>query len=300
MDKYGTDAPDLRINLELKDVTELAKKSDFNVFRNVEIVKCLNVKKEFSRKEAEELTEFVKGYGSKGLAYVTVKNGKFEGTLAKFFNKNLQKEFIKKIKANNNGTIFFIADKPKIVNAALAGLRKELGKKLGLIKKGWELCWVVNMPLLEYSEEEDRLVSVHHPFTSPKDEDLKLLDKEPEKVRAKAYDIVLNGVELGGGSIRIHDRKVQEKIFNILKISEEEAKKRFGFLLDALKYAVPHGGIAFGLDRLAALLTGNESIREVIAFPKNKEARCLMTDAPSEVDEKQLKELNIKLDLVKK
>ncbi|MEW6063125.1 MAG: aspartate--tRNA ligase [Nanoarchaeota archaeon] len=299
MDKYGTDKPDLRFGLELVDVTDLCKKSDFNVFKNAELIKCLKVKFNFSRTDIDDLTKFVTTYGAKGLAYVKIEKN-FEGNLSKFFSEKLQKEIIKKTNALKGDILFFIADNRKITNAAMSGLRLEIGKRLKLVKDEFNFCWVVDFPLLEFSEEENKLASVHHPFTSPKDEDVKLLSKEPEKVRAKAYDLVLNGTEIGGGSIRIHNPKLQEEVFKVLGISKEDAKKRFGFLLDALKFAVPHGGIAFGIDRLAAILTGNDSIREVIAFPKNKEAKCLMTGAPSDVDEKQLKELHLKTDFVKK
>jgi len=299
MDKYGIDKPDLRFGLELVDVTDLAKKSSFNVFKNAELVKCLKVKANFSRTEIEDLTKFVTTYGAKGLAYVKI-GEKFEGNLSKFFNEKVQKEIIKKVNASKGDILFFVADNKKITNAAMAGLRLEIGKRLKLMKDEFNFVWITDFPLLEFSEEENRLVSVHHPFTSPKGEDMALLSKSPEKVKAKAYDLVLNGTEVGGGSIRIHNPKLQEEVFKVLGISKEDAKKRFGFLLDALKFAVPHGGIAFGIDRLAAVLTGSDSIREVIAFPKNKEAKCFMTSAPSDIDDKQLKELHLKLDFVKK
>jgi aspartyl-tRNA synthetase len=214
----------------------------------------------------------------------------------------VQKELIKRLEAKKGDLLLFVSDhKHFIVNAALGNLRVHLGKKLGLIpKESYSFLWITDFPLLEYDEDEEKHVAVHHPFTSPKDEDMALLETEPGKVRAKAYDLTLNGVEIGGGSIRIHKREVQEKIFNALGISKKEAREKFGFLLDAFKYgAPPHGGIAFGMDRIVAILTGNESIREVIAFPKTKNAESLMEGSPCEVSEKQLKELSIKLDVVK-
>lgn len=301
VEDYGTDKPDLRYDLKLVDVDEIAKKSDFNVFKNTEIVKCIFVDREISRADLDILVSFAIREGAQGLAWIKVVDGKFDGNLAKFFNDKLQKELIKKTNAAKNGALLFIADRKKVVNNVLGRLRQHIAKKYSYIKPGWNLLWVTEFPLLEYSDEDQRWVSVHHPFTAPFQEDLEYLDKEPGKVRSHGYDLVLNGVELGGGSIRIHDKKTQAIMFKALGISEEEAKVKFGFLLDALQFGAPiHGGIAFGLDRLTALLTGNESIREVIAFPKNKVAEDVMSKAPSEVDPKQLKELNIKLDLVKK
>ncbi|MBU0962672.1 MAG: aspartate--tRNA ligase, partial [Nanoarchaeota archaeon] len=301
MEKYGTDKPDLRYDLQLYDVDEIAKKSDFNVFKNTEVVKCLFVDREIPRADLDLLVSFAIREGAQGLAWIKIVDGKFDGNLAKFFNEKLQKELIKKTNANKNGALLFIADRRKVVNNVLGRLRQHTAKKYNYIKDEWNLTWVTEFPLLEYSEDDQRWVSVHHPFTAPFKEDLKYLEKEPGKVRSHGYDLVLNGVEIGGGSIRIHDKKTQDIMFRALGISEEEARLKFGFLLDALQYGCPyHGGIALGLDRLCALLTGNESIREVIAFPKNKVAEDVMSQAPSEVDTKQLKELNIKLDIVKK
>jgi len=308
MDKYGTDKPDIRFGLELTDITNIVKNSDFKVFTdNIKsggIVKAINVKNSpLSRKEIDELISFVQIYDAKGLAWIKVTDKGLESSIVKFLNEKIQKELIKKLKAQKNDLLLFVSDhKHFIVNAALGALRDHLAKKLNLIKPNtYEFIWATDFPLIEYDENEQKHVAVHHPFTSPKDEDIKLLDKEPEKAKAKAYDLTLNGVEIGGGSIRIHKREIQEKIFKVLGISQKEAQNKFGFLLDAFKYgAPPHGGIAFGMDRIVAILTNNESIREVIAFPKTKNAESLMEGSPSEVDEKQLKELNIKLDIVKK
>ena len=301
MEKYGSDKPDLRYDLPLYNVDIIAKKSDFNVFKNTEVVKCLFIDKEISRADLDLLVSFAIREGAQGLAWIKIVDGKFDGNLAKFFNEKLQKELIKSANATKNGALLFVADRRKVVNNVLGRLRQHLAKKYNYIKDEWNFLWVTEFPLLEYSDEDQRWVSVHHPFTAPFKEDLKYLDKEPGKVRSKGYDLVLNGVELGGGSIRIHDKETQSTMFKALGITEEEARVKFGFLLDALQFGCPyHGGIAFGLDRLCALITGNESIREVIAFPKNKAAEDMMSEAPSNVDDKQLKELNIKLDIVKK
>jgi len=300
MEKYGTDKPDTRFALELINVTDIVKKSDFLVFNKAEQVKCICLEKELSRNEIDSWINWATKNGAKGLAWIKVTDKGLESSIVKYFDKKVQSELLKKTKSKK-GILFFIADEPKIVNEILSKLRTEMAKKYKLIKDGFNFIWVTDFPMFEYSEEEKRLVALHHPFTMPKQEDLKILDSYPEKAKAKAYDIVLNGIELGGGSIRIHKPDIQEKVLKSLGIDKKEAEKKFGFLLEALRYgAPPHGGIAYGLDRFIAILTGNESIREVIAFPKNKAAQSLVDDAPSEVDEKQLKELGLKLDLPKK
>lgn len=307
MDKYGTDKPDLRFGLELVNVTDIVKKSDFEVFKKIIAgggkVKCINAKKcaGFSRKDLDELIEFVKIYDAKGMAWMKVTSKGLESNIVKYFDSSVQKELIKVTDAKKDDLLLFVADhKHHIVDVALGHLRNKLARRLKLLSKEYNFIWVTDFPLLEFDEDEGRHVAVHHPFTSPHDEDIKLLDSDVSKVRAKAYDIALNGIEIGGGSIRIHKPELQKKMFKILGISEKEAMKKFGFLINAFKYgAPPHGGIALGMDRIVAILTGNTSIREVIAFPKTKNAEDLMMETPSDVDEKQLKEINVKLDLVK-
>jgi aspartyl-tRNA synthetase len=308
MERYGIDRPDTRFGLELVDVTDIGKNTNFEVFTKVikdgGIVKCINAKgcANFSRKTIEELTEFVAIYGSKGLAWMKAADDSFESSIVKFFDDKAQGELKKVMKVEKGDLLLFVSSTSKsIVNDSLGNLRIELAKRLNLIdNKRFSFCWVVDFPLIEYNDEDKRHYAVHHPFTSPKVKDLKLLDSDPAKVKARAYDVVLNGTEIGGGSIRIHQRDIQSKIFNILGISKQESEERFGFLLEAFRYGTPpHGGIALGVDRVAAMITGNESIREVIAFPKNKAAESLMDNAPSEVDENQMKELHIKLDFVK-
>jgi len=302
MDRYGSDKPDTRFDMELCDLSECVKDSGFSVFQNAlkdgGSVRCIvakNATSHFSRKEIDALGEFVKTYKAKGLAWMNWKPEGLQSPIAKF----LTEDEINAIKAKTNfeqgDVMFIVADKNPVVWAALGALRLKLGDKLGLIDpKKFNLLWVVEFPLLEWSEEENRFVAMHHPFTSPMDEDLPYLDTDPGRVRAKAYDIVLNGNEIGGGSIRIHSTELQAKMFDVIGLSKEQAEARFKFLLDALKYGTPpHGGLAYGLDRVTMLICGAQSIRDVIAFPKVQNASCPLTNAPDPVDAKQLEELHI-------
>ncbi|MBE5949224.1 MAG: aspartate--tRNA ligase [Lachnospiraceae bacterium] len=302
MDRFGSDKPDLRFGMELKDVSDLVKGCGFGVFtgalENGGSVRAIKADGQgtMPRKKIDALVEFAKGYGAKGLAYMSVnEDGTYKASFAKFMTEEELKALADAMDAQPGDLIFFAADKNKVVYDVLGALRLELARQMDLLKKDdYRFLWVTEFPLLEYSEEEDRYVAMHHPFTMPMDEDLELLDTNPGAVRAKAYDIVLNGTELGGGSVRIHQSDVQEKMFGLLGFTLEQAYDRFGFLLNAFKYGVPpHAGLAFGLDRLVMLMAGEESIRDVIAFPKVKDASCLMTQAPGEVDKKQLDELMI-------
>ncbi len=303
MDRFGVDNPDLRFDLELITITDLVAGSNFKVFADVAakggLVKALNAKgcATFSRKELDDLTDYVKIYGAKGLAWVKVTEEGWQSPIAKFFTAEELAALNDKLGAEVGDLLLFMADKPRVANEALGRLRAHLGQKLGLADKtDYKFVWITDFPLFEYDEGERRHVAVHHPFTSPLEEDIPLLDSEPGKVRAQAYDLVLNGSEVGGGSIRIHDQAVQSRMFEMLGIDEEEQREKFGFLLDALSYgAPPHGGIAFGLDRLMMILTGADSIRDVIAFPKTQKATCLLSEAPNDVNEKQLQELGIRL-----
>jgi len=303
MDRFGVDNPDIRFAMELVDITSIAKETEFKVFADVVQkggqVKGINVKQaaNFSRKDIDLLTDFVKVYGAKGLAWFKVTSDRnLQSSLTKFFTPGQLEELKAKFEVQANDLLLIVADTSRVVAASLGSLRKHLGKKLQLIDEA-ELCfvWIVEFPLLEYDETERRLQAVHHPFTAPVDEDIPLLDTEPTCVRAKAYDLVLNGNEIGGGSIRIYQQEIQRKMFSLLNISEDEANAKFGFLLKGLKSgAPPHGGIAFGLDRIVMLLCGTESIRDVIAFPKTQKGTCLLTEAPSMVDIQQLRELKIR------
>jgi len=312
--KYGSDKPDTRFGLELIDLSDIFKNTNFNVFKSAieqkGIIKAIKIDKVLSRKEIDNLTEYVKGLGAKGLAWGKIENGEFNSPIAKFLSQEEIKAMISRLEAKDQNMIFFSADKPKNVYKILGNLRLQLGKMLNLIDESkFEFLWVIDFPMFEYNEEEGRLDAMHHPFTSPKEEDFdklqKLLDnlqKEDiinigESIKARAYDIVLNGVEIGGGSIRIHNKDIQKLVFKILNITDEEAAMKFGFLLEALKYgAPPHGGLAFGFDRLMAMMLGFDSIRDVIAFPKTQKGTCLLTGAPDVVSQKQLKELHIKVD----
>jgi len=300
MAKFGTEKPDLRFGLELINVTSIVKKSDFKVFSGADAVNCLYVEKDFSRKEIDSLTDFITKEGAKGLAWIKV--GKtLEGTVVKFLSEKIQKELVKKTKAKK-GILFFVADE-FLKSAELTGkLRVKLGNYLNLIKEGdFKFCWVVDFPLFEWNEDDDRWAPCHHMFTSPKDEHLKYLEKEPGKILGKLYDVVLNGLELGSGSIRIVKKEIQQKVLKVIGINEKQAEDKFGFLMNAFKFgACPHGGMGLGFDRLVALMCGFNDIREVIAFPKNKEAQCPMDGSPSDISSEQMKELYIKSDVPKK
>ena len=313
MHRFGSDKPDLRVNMEFTELTDVMADVDFKVFSVPATtpggrVVALRVAggSEMARSEIDAYTEFVKIYGAKGLAWIKVNDiAKGREGLQSPIVKNIHDaaiaEILKRTGAANGDLLFFGADKAKIVNDSIGALRLKvglsvLGKKLGLFTAGWKPLWVVDFPMFEHDEANDRWSAVHHPFTAPKDGHEDWMDTDPGKCIAKAYDMVLNGWELGGGSVRIHQADVQSKVFNALKIGPEEAQEKFGFLLDALQYgAPPHGGLAFGLDRIVTMMTGAESIRDVIAFPKTQRAQCLLTHAPSSVDEKQLKELHIRL-----
>jgi aspartyl-tRNA synthetase len=305
MARFGTDRPDMRFGLELIDLTDIVKDCGFKVFQSVAakggLVKSINAKgcASFSRKDLDDLTEYVSQFGAKGLAWVKVKEaGEWQSPIAKFFTDEERQEITTALAAAEGDVLFFVADQPAIVHQALAELRLELARKLDMIDKSvYNFVWIVDFPLLEYDHDEKRHVAVHHPFTAPKEEDVDLLDKDPGQVRSKAYDLVLNGTEIGGGSIRIHQKGLQDTIFAALGISKEEAQDKFGFLLQALELgAPPHGGIAFGLDRLLMLMAGRETIRDVIAFPKTQKATCPLTEAPASVTRKQLTELYLRPD----
>ena len=303
MDRFGTDKPDTRFGLELVNLSDIVENSGFKVFSDAVSkggsVRAINAKGcgfKFARREIDALIEFAKLYGAKGMAWIAVEENGLKSAITKFMSEDEISQIINRMKAEPGDLICFIADDDEIVFDALSHLRMEIAAKLNLIDDSKiNLLWVTEFPLLEYDDEEKRWVAKHHPFTSPMDEDIGLLDSEPKKVRAKAYDIVLNGVEIGGGSIRIHDQELQKKMFSIIGLPEEEAQKRFGFLLEAFKYGTPpHGGLAFGLDRLIMLMANRNSIRDVIAFPKVQNASCLMTGAPDSVEIKQLRELHIR------
>ncbi len=304
MDRYGSDKPDTRFGMELKDVSDIVKDCGFAVFTgalaNGGSVRGINAEGQAAmpRKKIDALVDFAKTYGAKGLAYLAIdEEGNYKSSFAKFMTEDELKNLVAAMNGKPGDLLFFAADKNKVVWDVLGNLRLEIARQLDILDKGqFNFLWVTEFPLLEYSEEENRYVAMHHPFTMPMDEDLHLLDTDPGKVRAKAYDIVLNGTEVGGGSVRIFQSDVQEKMFSVLGFTKEDAYDRFGFLLNAFKYGVPpHAGLAYGLDRLIMLMAKCDSIREVIAFPKVKDASCLMTDAPNVVDAKQLVELGIEL-----
>jgi aspartyl-tRNA synthetase len=313
MARFGSDKPDLRVNFEFTELTDLMKDVDFKVFSGAAnqeggrvVGLCVPGGAEISRSEIDDYTQFVSIYGAKGLAWIKVnsvadgRNG-LQSPIVKNLHDAAIEGILKRTGAKDGDIIFFGADKEKVVNDAIGNLRLRIGhstwgKEHGLFTEGWKPLWVVDFPMFDYDEGEARWVACHHPFTSPKDEHMKYLETDPGKCLAKAYDMVLNGSEIGGGSVRIHQEAVQSQVFRALKIGAEEAQAKFGFLLDALQYgAPPHGGIAFGLDRIVTMMTGAESIRDVIAFPKTQRAQCLLTQAPSPVDERQLRELHIRL-----
>jgi aspartyl-tRNA synthetase len=307
MNRYGIDKPDIRFGMELRDVSGPFKGSSFRVFEEVlsggGMIKGINVKggASFSRKEIDDLAAVIEPYGAKGLSWAKMAAGGWQSPVQKFLSPEMMKAAEKELAAAPDDLLLFVADQAKVVHQALANLRLHLGRKLGLIDPDqYRFLWVLDFPLLEYDEEEKRYVAVHHPFTAPRDEDIPKLKEYPAEVKAKAYDLVLNGNEVGGGSIRNHLREVQSLVFEKLGMGEEEARERFGFLLEALEYGTPpHGGIAFGFDRLNMILTHSESIRDVIAFPKTQKGTCLMTEAPSRVDPKQLEELSIRIKEIK-
>jgi aspartyl-tRNA synthetase len=308
--RYGSDKPDLRVTLELTELTDLMKDSGFKVFRSAAELKdgrvaALRVpggNEQFTRKELDDLTPFVAIYGAKGLAYIRVNDPSkpneegLQSPIVKFLSSEILAKVIERTGARAGDVIFFGADRRKVVNDALGALRQKIGREKGHSEEGWRPCWVLDFPAYEHDEENGRWIAAHHPFTSPKDEHVEVMETDPGKVLAKAYDIALNGWEIGGGSVRIHRSEVQAKQFRVLGIGEEEQRAKFGFLLEALAFgAPPHGGIAFGFDRMVAMMAGVDQIRDVIAFPKTQRGQDLMVEAPSPVTEKQLRELHIKL-----
>jgi aspartyl-tRNA synthetase len=302
MERFGHDAPDTRFELYLKTINDMVKDCGFSAFAEATktgSVKAVNAKgagKSFSRKDIDTLTDFVTGLGAKGLAYIKVNEDGLQSPLIKFMGEDLAQSIVKEMAGEAGDIIFFGAGETSLVNLTMSKLRIQLAHKLGLIKPDqYCLTWVLDFPLLEWDKEDKRYVAVHHPFTAPLDEDVALLDSDPKKARAKAYDLVLNGSEIGGGSIRIHRSDVQKAMFELMGFKDEDLQSRFGFFVDALKYGTPpHGGIAFGIDRVSSLFAGAESIRDVIAFPKTQKATDMMCDAPNTVDSKQLRDLYIK------
>ena len=309
MSKYGSDKPDLRFGMEIQDITETVKGTEFAVFKgaieNGGSVRAVVAKNcaDMGRKKIDKLGEFVKTYKAKGLAWIAYKEGEIKSPIAKFFSEEEMNNILKAAGAEVGDLVLMVADVDSVVLQSLGALRLELAKELGILEGNNEFnfVWITEFPMFEYDEEEKRYVALHHPFTAPMDEDLGLLETDPGKARAKAYDIVLNGEELGGGSIRIHDTNLQQRIFNLLGFSDESAWERFGFLLEAFKYGPPpHGGLAYGLDRMVMFLAGTDNIKDVITFPKNQNAYCPMSEAPNVVDKKQLDDLGIEISKVEK
>lgn len=304
MDRFGSDKPDIRFGFELKDLTKIVANSNFKVFSNAVknngSVRAINARgcgEKFSRREIDALGEFVKLYKAKGLAWINVKEGSIKSPISKFLNESELENIVKTMEAKAGDLILIVVDQTEIVYDALGQLRLELSRKLQLTNNNeFKFLWITEFPLLEFDNEEKRYTAMHHPFTSPLEDDIDILEIDPGKVRAKAYDLVVNGVELGGGSIRIHSSELQEKMFNLLGFSKDKAWEQFGFLLEAFKYGTPpHGGIAFGLDRLVMILTNTENIKDVIAFPKTQNHSCLMTEAPSIAEDERLEELGINI-----
>jgi aspartyl-tRNA synthetase len=303
MKKYGSDKPDLRFGLEIKDISEIVKDVDFKVFSSAVqgggVVRALNAKTcaSFKRREIDDLGKIAVQNGARGMAWIVVEQNELKSPITKFFTEEKIQEVLTALEAEPGDLLLFAADQPEVVARVLGNLRLELGRRLNLIDDNiLNFAWVVDFPLLEYDQEEKRYVAVHHPFTSPRVEDFDLLDTSPGEVKARAYDLILNGTEIGGGSIRIHRRDWQEKMFSLLGLSQEEAEDKFGFMLEAFQYGTPpHGGIAFGIDRLLMIMAGRSSIRDVIAFPKTQSASCPMTEAPSGVSTRQLRELSLRI-----
>jgi aspartyl-tRNA synthetase len=301
--RFGLDKPDVRFDLELKDISDIVANSGFKVFASVVqkggLVKALNAKGciDFSRKEIDDLTDLVAVYRAKGLAWIKVREDAWQSPITKFFSDEEKEAMAQRLDMAPGDLVFFVADQPKVANEALGHLRNHLGQKLGLIDESrFRFLWVTHFPLMEYDETEKRYQALHHPFTAPLEEDYDKLSSDPMSARSRAYDLVLNGFEIGGGSIRIHQKEIQEKVFEALGLKPESYAEKFGFLIDALESgAPPHGGIAFGFDRLVMLMGGQPSIRDVIAFPKTQRAACLLTNAPSDAGKAQLEELSLRL-----